>query len=118
MLVIGTLLWIIAISVRRMLFRSNYESCGDDQGIPFSDVPSISSYIPEVRSPLFSYPLLAVDTNHLDEDLYEWKDNDRPYSYYDLSRDACNVLKGTRSEDEIKSLFSSVTYWKPSARQN
>ena len=114
-LAIGTVFWIIAISVRRMLFRSNYETCGDDQCIPFSDVPSISSYIPEVRSALFSYPLLAVDTDQLDEELYEWKDNDRPYSYYDLSRDACNVLKDARSESDIKSLFSSVTYWKPDA---
>jgi hypothetical protein len=112
-LVVGTMIWIIAISIQAMLFRSKYESCGEDQGISFSDVPSISSYIPEVRSKLFSYPLLAVDTDSVDEELYEWKDPERPYSYYDLSRDARTILNGVRSDDEIKSLFSSVSYWKP-----
>lgn len=113
-LVAATLLWIISISIRAMLFRSNYEACGNDQDVPFSDVPTISSYIPEVRSHLFSYPLLAVDTDNVDPELYEWKDPDRPYSYYDLSRDARTVLDGIRSEDEVKSLFSSVTHWRAS----
>jgi hypothetical protein len=61
---------------------------------------------------LFSYPLLVVDTDDVDEELYEWKDPERPYSYYDLSRDAQTVLNGVKSKDEIKSLFSSVAYWK------
>lgn len=117
-LVIATLSWILIISVQTMLFRSNYEACGDDQGIPFSEVPVISSYIPEVRSDLFSYPLLAVDTDDVDEELYEWKDAERPYSYYDLSRDAQTVLNGAKSKDEIKTLFSSVTYWKANETSN
>lgn len=119
-LVVMASLWIISISVRAMLFRSNYVACGDDQDMPFSDVPAISSYIPEVRSDLFSYPLLAVDTDHVNQDLFEWKDPDRPYAYYDLSRDACTVLNGVKTRDEIKSLFSSVAHWKASGdtRQN
>eukprot|EP00804_Cyclotella_cryptica_P030223 CCRYP_017102-RC/>CCRYP_017102-RC protein AED:0.04 eAED:0.04 QI:2568/1/1/1/0.5/0.4/5/945/205 len=97
-LVLCTLLWITSISVRTFIYRANYEACGKDQGIPFSDVAAISSYIPEVRSGIFSYPLLAVDTDHVDEELYEWKDPDKPHSYYDLTRDARQILKDVRSE--------------------
>ncbi|KAL3776039.1 hypothetical protein HJC23_009665 [Cyclotella cryptica] len=114
-LVLCTLLWITSISVRTFIYRANYEACGKDQGIPFSDVAAISSYIPEVRSGIFSYPLLAVDTDHVDEELYEWKDPDKPHSYYDLTRDARQILKDVRSEGEIRSLFSKVKCWRPNS---
>ena len=111
-LVVAVLLWIIRISIRAIFYRKNYESCGEDQGIPFSDVPSISSYVPEVKSELFSYPLLAVDTDGIDEELYEWKDPDKPYSYYDLTRDARQILNDSKiPEDGIKSHFSTVKHW-------
>jgi hypothetical protein len=50
--------WYIAF---RSLFRGTYESCGDDQNIAFSDVPSINGYVPQVASAVFSYPLLACN---------------------------------------------------------
>ena len=103
-----------AFEISLWLFRSNYEPCGEDQGIPFSDVAAISSYIPEVRSHLFSYPLLAVDTDCIGDELYEWSDPDRAYSYYDLTRDARQILKDCMMpEDEFKSLFSVVKHWPP-----
>jgi hypothetical protein len=111
--IVGAALWLTRLTIRAILFHNTYEVCGEDQGIPFSDVGAISSYIPQVRSELFSYPLLAVDTDHVEEMLYEWKDPDRPYSYYDLTRDARQILKDSRSEDEVKSLFSSVMHWSP-----
>ena len=40
------------------VFRGTYKACGADQEIAFSDVPSISTYVPQVDSPVFSYPLL------------------------------------------------------------
>eukprot|EP00580_Thalassiosira_gravida_P016537 CAMPEP_0201659950 /NCGR_PEP_ID=MMETSP0494-20130426/2690_1 /ASSEMBLY_ACC=CAM_ASM_000839 /TAXON_ID=420259 /ORGANISM="Thalassiosira gravida, Strain GMp14c1" /LENGTH=774 /DNA_ID=CAMNT_0048137655 /DNA_START=1861 /DNA_END=4185 /DNA_ORIENTATION=+ len=113
-LLIGVCLWIIKISIHSMIFRSNYETCGKDQGIPFSDVATISSYVPEVKSDVFSYPLLAVDTEDVDDELYEWKDPDKLYSYYDLTRDAREILKETMMpEDKIKSLFSTIKHWPP-----
>ena len=45
---------------------------GDDQGIPFSEVASRSAYIPQVRSPLFSYPLIACNSELIDEELFDW----------------------------------------------
>ena len=91
------------------ILRRSYEACGDDQGIPFSEVAAISSYIPEVKSNLFSYPLLAVDTEGVDEELYEWKDAEKPYSYYDLTRDARKMLQNR----DVKHLFSTVSHWQP-----
>jgi hypothetical protein len=63
------------------LFRGTYDSCGDDQGIHFSDVPSISSYVPEVHSAVFSYPRLACNVDSIDKELLEWTDPDRPLGF-------------------------------------
>jgi hypothetical protein len=43
----------------RDMFSTSTEHCGDDQGIPFSEVRSISAFVPQVDSALYSYPLLA-----------------------------------------------------------
>ena len=106
-LVAGVFLWWIFPSIHAVFYRSRYKSRGEDQGICFSDVATVSSYVPEVKSKLFSYPLLAVNTGHVDEELYEWNDPDKPYSYYDLTRDAREVLKDCmrcRKRRSIRSL--------------
>jgi hypothetical protein len=56
----------------RDLFRGTYDPTGKDQGVHFSDVPSICAYIPEVGSPVFSYPLLACNIDHIDKELLAW----------------------------------------------
>jgi hypothetical protein len=53
-------------------YRSSYSAVGDDQGINYSDVTSRSAYIPQVFSGLFSYPLIACNTDKIDEELYDW----------------------------------------------
>ena len=53
-------------------YRSTYKEVGDDQGIHYSDVTSRSAYIPQVYSPLFAYPLVACNTDLIDEELYDW----------------------------------------------
>mmetsp|Transcript_36061 Transcript_36061/g.78980 ORF Transcript_36061/g.78980 Transcript_36061/m.78980 type:complete len:445 (-) Transcript_36061:1655-2989(-) len=79
------LLIILSTLVRaRNLFRGTYDPTGRDMEVNFSDVPSISSYIPEVHSAMFTYPLLAADIDDIGEELFEWEDSDRPYAYYDL----------------------------------
>jgi hypothetical protein len=97
-------------SLRRM-YRSSYKSVGDDQGISYSDVESRSAYIPQVVSPFFAYPLIACNTAQVDEELYEWKDPDRTYSYYDLSKDARKLLVGIEVEENIG--FTIVKHWPP-----
>jgi hypothetical protein len=91
--------------------RSTYEARGEDQHINFSDVPSICSYIPEVASPVFSYPLLACNVDNIDKELLEWTDPDRPHSFYDLTKDAEVLLRGT--DVSSKSVFSTVAHFPP-----
>jgi hypothetical protein len=54
------------------LLCSLMKATGDDQNINWSEVPHISSYIPQVKSPFFSYPLLVVETDTVDPTLYDW----------------------------------------------
>jgi hypothetical protein len=48
------------------------KAVGDDQNIKWSEVPHISAYIPQVKSPFFSYPLIVVETDEVDPTLYDW----------------------------------------------
>lgn len=93
-------------------FRGTYKPNGDVQGINFSDVPSISCYIPEVESSVFSYPLLACNVDNItNKDLMEWNDPDRPFSFYDLTKDAAVLLRGTDVGSKV--VFSQIAYWAP-----
>lgn len=92
-------------------FRGTYDPCGDDQGIHFSDVPSICSYVPEVQSAVFSYPLLACNVDNIDKDLLEWTDPDRPHSFYDLTKDAEVLLRGTDVSSKI--VFTQIAHYPP-----
>lgn len=60
-------------------FKRTYKAVGDDQGIPFSSVTSRSAYLPSVTSRLFAYPLIACNTDGIDEELYDWEDPDRDF---------------------------------------
>jgi hypothetical protein len=96
------------------LFRGSYEPCGEDMGINFSDVPSISSYIPEVQSPVISYPLLACHIDRIDTALLEWTDPDRPHAFYDLTKDADVLLRGTDVSSKV--VFSQIAHWPPTSK--
>jgi hypothetical protein len=96
----------------RSVFHGTYEACGDDQGINFSDLASKSVYVPEVRSPAFAYPLVAVTgLDSVDKDLLEWTDHDRPHVFYDLTKDAEVLLRGTDVSSKV--VFSTMAHWPP-----
>jgi len=96
-------------------FRGSYEPCGDDQGINFSDVPSINSYVAEVESPMFSYPLLACNIDNIDADLLEWTDPDRSHAFYDLTKDAEVLLRGQDVSSKV--VFSQIAHWPPDRKK-
>jgi hypothetical protein len=48
------------------------QAVGDDQGIRFHDVRNIAGYVPQVRSPMFSYPLIVCPTKGLGDALFDW----------------------------------------------
>jgi len=98
------------------LFRSSYDAVGDDMNVPFSEVPSISAYIPQVESTMFAYPLLATSCDGIDEELYDWNDPDRPFEFYDLTKDADKLLRGMDVSHKV--VFSLVRHWPPTGSSN
>ena len=99
------------VEMSQSLFRSTYSGVGDDQSTPFSQVASRSAYVPQVRSSLFPYPLIACDTDDVDEELYDWLDPERPYDLYDLTKDAMQLLAGIDVSAKVG--FSKLKYWTP-----
>ena len=93
-------------------FHGSYDAVGEDQNINFSDVPNISTYVPQVSSPVFSYPLLAADISGIDTDLLDWTDPDRPdFVFYDLTKDADVLLRGMDVSSKI--VFSQIAHFPP-----
>lgn len=50
---------------------------GNVQGESFSQVETISSYIPQVNSNFFTHPLLAVNIDYVEESIFDWNDPER-----------------------------------------
>ena len=97
-------------------FKGTYDAVGDDQGIHFSDVPSISTYVPQVESKVFSYPLLACSIDGIDTDLMDWQDPDRPdFKFYELTRDADVLLRGM--DVSTKVVFSQIAHFPPNDKE-
>ena len=64
-----------------------------------------------MHSPLFPYPLIACDSDAVDEELYEWEDPERPFAFYDLTKDAMKLLQGMDLSHNAG--FTKVKYWPP-----
>jgi len=103
-------MWGLQEKVKKQ-FHREYEDQAEDQGISFYDVRNIAAYVPQVRSPMFSYPLIVCSTRRLDEKLLDWTDPDLDYEYYDLTRDAEHVLTGGNGAS--RNCFDRVKYWPP-----
>jgi len=95
----------------RKQFHREYEAATEDQGISFYDVRNIAGYVPQVRSPMFSYPLIVCSTRRLSDEVLDWTDPDLDYEYYDLTRDADHVLTGGNRPG--RNSFDRVRYWPP-----
>lgn len=110
-LVLVSFAWMFVRGFLRFFWSGGYTPSGEDQRINFSDVPSISSYVPQVESVVFSYPLLACNVDKVDKELLDWTDPDRPHSFYDLTKDADVLLRGT--DVSAKTVFSQISHWPP-----
>lgn len=78
----------------------------------FSNVDVISAYIPQVKNENFLYPLIACDVEHIDNELFDWNDPDRPFSYYSVVKDAKRLLANQPGASTEK-VFSRVMHWPP-----
>lgn len=95
------------------LFSASYKPAGSDQGTHFSEVGTISSYIPQIKSEQFTYPLLAVNVDYVGQSIFDWSDPARSHSYYDLTRDADQLLKGGENEETCYRAFGQIRHWPP-----
>lgn len=102
-------IWLMIIHISEF-FTSSYKACGDDMGINFSEVESRSTYIPQVFSTEFPYPLIACDCSGIDDELFDWE-SDKSYEYYNITLDVKNILNKNNSIELGKSVFSIVKYW-------
>ena len=82
----------------------------------FSNVSVISAYIPQVLNDDFIYPLIACDVDHIGEELYDWNDPERDYSYYSVISDAKQLLKNQPNAN-ISRVFSRVKHWPPQTKK-
>jgi hypothetical protein len=95
------------------LFSASYKPAGSDQGTHFSELGTISSYIPQVKSEQFTYPLLAVNVDYVDQSIFDWNDPARSHSYYDLTRDVEQLLKGEENQETCYRAFGQIRHWPP-----
>lgn len=75
----------------------------------------MNTYIPQVKSTVFSYPLLATNISGLDTGLLEWTDPDRAFEFYDLTKDAERLLRGQFASNKV--VFSQVKHWPPLSKR-
>jgi hypothetical protein len=59
---------------------------------------------------------LACNVDDIDEELFDWTDPDRPYEFYDLTKDADELLAGLDIGN--KHVFSVVSHWPPEKKQD
>ena len=116
MLVIGVALFRLfsyCFSDIKDYYRGGYDPVGEDQNKPFSQEENISAYIPQVVSSVYPHPLLATNFDEINPELLDWEDHEKPYSFYDITKDAKFLLHGKFVPEHV--MFSKVAHWPPSA---
>jgi len=68
------------------LFRGKYMLPQRYKNIDFSEAKSYA-YIPQIKDPNFTFPLLACNIDHVDEHLIGWKDHFNKYDIHNLIYD-------------------------------
>ncbi|KAK1745050.1 trypsin-like serine protease [Skeletonema marinoi] len=67
----------------------------------------------DFKSEQFTYPLLAVNVDYVGESIFDWSDPARSHSYYDLTRDVEQLLKGDENEETCYRAFGQIRHWPP-----
>ncbi|CAM9838243.1 unnamed protein product [Phaeothamnion confervicola] len=88
------------------LFKGVYKPVGDDQGIPYSQVHQIQTYVPQVEVPQLPHPLLATSLTTLHTEHIAWTGD---YLAYCLCSE--NDLPDLTEEERLK-LFSPCVMFK------
>jgi len=105
-----------SVETIRSFLSGQYVAIGAPNETPFSSVGSKTTYIPELESHLYPYPLIACDTSQIPDDLFDWSDPDKPHEHYDLTLDAKKILSNQAYMDLTQNAISTVKHWPPPAR--
>jgi len=111
-LLVGVFIWRVFDGITTY-FLGGYEPTGRDMNVNFSEVKSIDSFIPQINSSHFVNPLIACSLEGIDEGLMSWTDPEKPYEYYNLTKDADKIFEGTKYSPAPQA-FSKVMHWPPS----
>ena len=68
-----------------------------------------------VESPVFSYPLLACTVDEMDKDMLDWTDPEHPHEFYDLTKDAQALIRGSDISEKV--VFSQVGHYPPETKK-
>ncbi len=109
---VGIIVLYIGLYNLRHIYFATYSTCGEAQKTTYGEVATeAGAYIPQEKSYKFSYPFItSALPNQLDfTSLFEWKDPRKAYEYYDLTKDAIDLVEetGETLDDDV---FSQVDY--------
>ena len=96
-------------------FFSYYKPDGEASDEKFEDIKEVDGYVPMVRVPGFSFPLLLCNIDEVDPEYVGWCDIKHGYKRHNLVEDVANMLK--RADPKWKGsnitdlMFSTVKDW-------
>jgi len=101
------------------LWKGIYEPSGFDQQKDFTDGIGVDSfaYVPQLKEPGFTFPLLACDISKINSDLIGWKPllSDKKIESH-RSYESCNLIFDVPFENDSpvdRPVFSIVRQWAP-----
>ena len=91
----GIKLFLLLVTYLKSFVTGSYDPSGEDKEIDFSSCEEISGYIPELKCPQFTFPLIAASNwESVDPELFEWVDgNEENYAKWDLANEIPDDVK-------------------------
>lgn len=116
----------------RVWFGKPYEPSGKAMDIKFSDLKEKFAYVPQIRVPQLTFPLIACDVSDIDDGLIGWSDPLHSHTYHNIIFDIPALSKGTIKKvgERLKRrsildpnapptpIFSVISHWPPEKKEN
>ena len=102
----------------RKYYFARYSPCGKATNKPYSSADARTAYIPQVKNDAFAFPFLACPVDKIrDCNISYWKDPNRPYDFYDITKDAEQLLidNGKTVDTTPLAVFSTMIYCQPAS---
>jgi len=115
---IGFVLVLVICRSIQNYFFTRYSPVGEKKVEKFSSVASTNAYIPQVQSEKFAFPFLICPVETLIDSgfLHLWNDPFHDVSYYDITKDARQLLADNDKEFKASTpVFSSMIHFPPPA---